>query len=247
MGRTDLFFPFGPSLSKLIQSKLAHYRAPGTLAPPAVIGEKKQVAMNQIVVREVAELLFRIGAVRFGRFTLKDGRESPFYLDLRILVSHPDAMARVARAMLQRAESLAYDRLAGIPYAGLPIAVAMSLIGLRPVVYPRKEAKDYGTRRAVEGEFSSGERALVVDDVVTSGGAKVEAVQALRAVGLTVEDILVVVDRQEPGARVLADAAVKLHSVIQVGELLETLRRGGQISADDYRRADAFLSGAAPR
>jgi uridine monophosphate synthetase len=201
--------------------------------------------MNQIVVREIGEMLFRIGAVRFGRFTLKDGRESPFYLDLRILVSHPDGLARVARAMLQRAEGLAYDRLAGIPYAGLPIAVAMSLIGLRPVVYPRKEAKGYGTGRAVEGEYAAGERVLVVDDVVTSGGAKIEAVQALRAVGLVVEDILVVVDRQEPGSRVLADAGVSLHSVVGVVELLESLRRSNHIGEDEFRRSSNFVAGAA--
>ena len=125
-----------------------------------------------IVERELSELLHRIGVVRFGEFTLKDGRRSPFYLDMRVLVSHPSALARVARAMLQRAEGLRYDRIAGLPYAGLPIAVAMSLIGERPMIYARKEAKQYGTKKLIEGEYRAGERALMVDDVVTSGGAK---------------------------------------------------------------------------
>ena len=110
--------------------------------------------------------------VRFGDFTLKDGRRSPFYLDMRVLVSHPVALARVGRAMLQRAEGLRFDRIAGLPYAGLPIAVAMSLIGERPMIYARKEAKQYGTKKLIEGEYRAGERALMVDDVVTSGGAK---------------------------------------------------------------------------
>src|SRR5262245_11411821 len=139
------------------------------------------------VERELSELLYRIGAVRFGEFTLKDGRRSPFYLDLRVLVSHPDALARTARAMLQRTAGLQYDRLAGIPYAGLPLAVAMALVGERPMIYARKEVKEYGTKRLVEGEYRAGERALLIDDVVTSGGAKLEAIGPFRDAGLVVE------------------------------------------------------------
>lgn len=194
------------------------------------------------VETDLSQLLYRIGAVRFGEFKLKDGRLSPFYLDLRILVSHPDALARVARAMMQRAEPLRYDRLAGIPYAGLPIAVAMSLISGRPVVYPRKEQKEYGTRRPVEGEFQPGERALVVDDVVTSGGAKIEAVVPLKEVGLLVEDVLVVIDREDRGQIVLAEAGLRLHSVLKVRELLSLLCESGAVPEAQVRRALDFLS-----
>lgn len=196
------------------------------------------------VERDLSELLYRIGVVRFGQFTLKDGRVSPFYLDLRILVSHPDALARVGRAMNQRAEAIAYDRLAGIPYAGLPIAVAMSLIGGRPLVYPRKEKKEYGTRQQVEGEFQPGERALVIDDVVTSGGAKIEAVAPLKDAGLFVEDVLVVVDREDRGATTLAQAGLRLHSVLKVRDLLGHLRGGGKADERDVERALDFLAEA---
>lgn len=196
------------------------------------------------VETDLSELLYRIGAVRFGEFTLKDGRVSPFYLDLRILVSHPDALARVARVMTQRAEPLRYDRLAGIPYAGLPIAVAMSLIGGRPLVYPRKEKKEYGTRHQVEGEFRPGERALVIDDVVTSGGAKIEAVAPLKQVGLVVEDVLVVIDREDRGQETLAKAGLRLHSVLKVGDLLANLRAQGAVPESDVQRALDFLAEA---
>lgn len=194
-----------------------------------------------LVERELSELLHRIGAIRFGDFTLKDGRQSPFYLDLRILVSHPAALSRVARAMLQRAAPLRYDRLAGIPYAGLPIAVAMSLIGERPMVYARKEAKQYGTKRMVEGECRPGERALLIDDVITSGGAKLEALAPFLDAGLVVEDVLVVVDREDSGAGALADAGLRLHSVLKVRALLGHLRAHGAVNAADVERAFAFL------
>jgi uridine monophosphate synthetase len=196
---------------------------------------------NSPAVRELSRELFRIGAIRFGSFTLKDGRESPFYLDLRILVSHPTALARVGRALARRAEALRYDRIAGIPYAGLPIAVAMSLVNERPIVYPRKEAKAYGTRKAIEGEFAAGDVALVVDDVITSGGAKLEAIEQLRAAGMRVEDVLVVVDRSDPGRNPIEAAGMRLHSVLRVEPLLDTLLEEGLIDQNGHDRSIDFL------
>jgi uridine monophosphate synthetase len=193
-------------------------------------------------VASLSDLLHRIGAVRFGDFELKDGRRSPFYLDLRLLVSHPDVLAKVARALTQRARGLRFERLAGVPYAGLPLAVAMSLISGTPVVYARKEAKRYGTARTVEGEFRAGERALIVDDVITSGAAKIEAIAPLREAGLVVEDVLVVVERDPRGRDALAAAGLKLHSVLTARELLEHLRRSGNVGEGEIRRALDFLA-----
>ena len=185
--------------------------------------------------------LHRIGAVRFGDFVLKDGRHSPFYIDLRVLISQPAVLRRVAIAMLDCAGPLRFDCLAGIPYAGLPIAVAMSLESWRPLVYPRKELKAYGTGRQVEGVFQPGERALVIDDVVTTGGAKIEAIAPLRDAGLVVEDVLVVVDREQSGERILAAAGLRLHSVLKVHALLEQLHQAGNIGDEELARAKEFL------
>ncbi len=195
------------------------------------------------VARELSETLLRIGVVRFGEFTLKDGRQSPFYLDMRVLVSHPAALARIARAMLQRAEALSYDRLAGLPYAGLPIAVAMALISEQPMVYARKEAKEYGTKRLIEGEYACGERVLMIDDVVSSGGAKLEAAVPFREAGLVVEDVLVIVDRSAGGAAALAVAGLRLHSVLTVEALFGHLDALGVVPPPDLARARAFLAG----
>jgi len=195
------------------------------------------------VARELSETLLRIGVVRFGDFTLKDGRRSPFYLDMRVLVSHPAALARIARAMLQRAEGLSYDRLAGLPYSGLPIAVAMALISERPMLYARKEAKEYGTKRLIEGEYARGDRALMIDDVVTSGGAKLEAAVPFREAGLVVEDVLVIVDRSAGAADALSAAGLRLHSVLTVEALLGHLDALAVVPPADLSRARAFLAG----
>jgi uridine monophosphate synthetase len=189
--------------------------------------------------------LHRIGAVRFGSFVLKDGSTSPIYIDLRILVGYPRVLRKVAQAMLSRAAALAYDCLAGIPYAGLPLAVAMALEADRPLVYPRKETKTYGTKRQVEGVFKGGDRALVIDDVITTGGAKIEAIAPLRDAGLVVEDILVVVDREQSGAQALSAAGLHLYSVLKIRELLACLRAAGAISAPEFERVAAFLGTSA--
>jgi len=190
----------------------------------------------------LAEKLHRIGAVRFGTFTLKDGRQSPFYIDLRVIISAPDVLRDVAHAMLERAASLRYDRIAGLPYAGLPIAVAMSLESGVPLIYPRKEAKDYGTARQIEGVHHAGERVLVVDDVITSGGAKIEAIAPLRQAGLIAEDVLVLVDRSADRGAALAPHGATLHSVVRVEDLLEPLRAAGRISDAELSAARAFLA-----
>lgn len=192
----------------------------------------------------VARELHRIGAVRFGRFTLKDGRESPFYVDLRILIARPASLRLVAAAMVERAREIPHACLAAIPYAGLPLGIAMSLASDTPLVYPRKEAKDYGTKKRVEGVFEAGDRALVIDDVITSGGAKVEAIAPLREAGLVVEDVLVVVDREESGAQVLESAGLRLHSVLKISEALRALVADGALAEDDARRALAFIGKA---
>lgn len=198
--------------------------------------------MNPLAPR-LAELLHRIGAIKFGQFTLKDGRQSPFYVDLRLLVSDPAVLREVGHAMLERAraDGLTFDRIAGLPYAGLPIAVAMSLESGVPLIYPRKEIKDYGTQRQIEGAYAAGERVLVVDDVITSGGAKIEAIAPLRQAELVAQDVLVLVDRSADRGAVLQPHGLQLHSVLRVEDLLEPLRRSGAISDAEHAAAQAFL------
>lgn len=188
--------------------------------------------------------IHRIGAVRFGEFRLKDGSLSPFYIDLRLLVANPDVLKKVGEGMAVLARSIEHECVAGIPYAGLPIAVALSLASGVPLIYPRKERKEYGTGRLVEGVYSPGDRALVIDDVITSGGAKVEAIAVLRNEGLTVNDVMVVVDREGPGTKAMADAGLRLHSLLRIRPMFDMLATRGAITAADHQRALDYLSRA---
>jgi len=173
--------------------------------------------------------LFALGAVQFGSFTLKSGATSPVYLDLRLLVSDPLLLADVAAAYARVLDGLAFDRIAAIPYAGLPIGTAVALATGRPMVYPRKEVKGYGTGRAVEGRFEAGETAVVLDDLISSGESKREAIAPLEAAGLVVRDVVVLVDREGGGREDLAATGYRLHSVLTLTQIAAALAAGGHI------------------
>lgn len=176
-----------------------------------------------VAIEEIVLDLARIGAVRFGQFTLKSGQVSPVYIDLRVLVSYPDLLMRVADAYSRLLSGLEYDRIAAIPYAAIPIASAVSLCTGRPMIYPRKEVKTYGIHRAIEGEFKIGERAVILDDLITTGASKLEVIQPLLSAGLKVHDIVVLIDRQGGGVEDLVRAGYRVHSVVTLTEMLQIL------------------------
>lgn len=189
----------------------------------------------------LANDLLEAGCVRFGDFTLRSGQKSPIYLDLRRLVSHPALLTETAAAYLPLLARLSYDRLAALPYAALPIATVLALQTGRPMVYPRKEVKEYGTREAVEGDFSPGETVVVVDDVATTGVSKFEAIERLQAAGLVVQDLAVLIDREGGAAEALARAGYRLHAVFTLSALLDHWQMTQRISEAQADSVRAFL------
>ena len=188
--------------------------------------------------------LLDAGCIKFGAFTLKSGLTSPIYIDLRLLVSHPVLLSEVACAMADLARDLPFDRIAAIPYAALPIGVAMSLEMARPMIYPRREVKQHGIRRAIEGAFEAGETVLLVDDLITRGGSKLEAIESLESAGLTVQDVLVLIDREQGGAEDLERRGYHLHTVLQLSRMLDTLRDSAHITEAQHSEVSAYLRDA---
>ena len=194
-----------------------------------------------------AELILKLhdlGAVRFGQFTLASGRSSPIYIDLRLLVSDASALRLAAEAYTARLRGLAYDRLAGVPYGALPIATVIGQLLGQPLIYPRKEAKAHGLGRAIEGAFAVGERVVIIEDLITSGGSVIEAATTLRAAGLQVTDAVVLIDREQGGAANLAQAGIAAHAVMRLGEVLTVLEQAGRISAEQAANVRAYLEQA---
>ncbi len=188
-----------------------------------------------------AVALHRIGGVKFGEFTLKSGQKSPIYVDLRGLVSHPEILRMAGEALAGVLEGLEFDRIAGLPYAGLPLAVSASLAGNRPMLYARKEAKEYGTRKRIEGDYAAGQTVALLDDVITNGGAKLELAEPFLEEGLAVRDFVVLVDREQGGREALAAHGYRLHSVFTLRELLAALRRHGAIDEATLEAVTGYL------
>src|SRR5574338_157752 len=177
----------------------------------------------------LADALLAAGCIKFGSFTLKSGLVSPIYIDLRQIISYPRLLEDVGAAYLPLLRELTFDRIAGLPYAAIPIATAVSLQGSYPMIYPRKEVKTYGTKAEIEGEYHAGETVLVIDDLATTGGSKFEAIEKLTGVGLIVTDIVVLVDRQSGAKESLAQAGYSMHAVLTISQLLEYWEANGKV------------------
>ena len=175
--------------------------------------------------------LYDIGTIRFGQFTLHSGRKSPIYLDLRLLASFPSTMRQAAAAYRPILEELSFDLLAATPLAGLPIGTAISLDMNVPLIYPRGTAKSYGTGKRIEGTWSAGQTAVVIDDLITSGDSLLQAIHTLSEAGLQVTDIAVLIDREQGGRAALADQGYNLHSAVNMSQLLAILQNKERITA----------------
>jgi len=191
--------------------------------------------------QEIALALHEIGAIKFGEFTLKSGIISPIYIDLRLLISYPRVLRLISEAMIEMAKDLKFHVVAGIPYTALPIATAISLSQNWPMVYARKEVKDYGTKKKIEGVFKEGGTALIIDDLITTGGSKFETIEPFEASGLKITDFLVLVDREQGGGRLLEEKGYKLHSVIGINELLDILKENGKLDEVRFNEVKDFI------
>jgi uridine monophosphate synthetase len=190
----------------------------------------------------LADGLLSAGCIKFGEFTLKSGLKSPIYIDLRQIITYPKLLADIARAYLPILSILQFSRIAGLPYAAIPIATAISLAGNYPMIYPRKEVKTYGTKAEVEGEYHAGETVVVIDDLATTGGSKFEAIEKLTGVGLVVRDVVVLVDRQSGAKESLAQAGYTMHAVLTISQLLEYWEEHGKVEKDKIEETRKFLA-----
>ena len=175
------------------------------------------------MTREELARALRETAYLEGDFVLRSGRRSRYYLDKYRFETRPDVLAPLARALAAavREHEPDADRLAGPELGAVALAAAASLESGLPFLIVRKAAKDYGTANQLEGVHGAGDCVCLIEDVVTSGGAAIEAVQALRAAGLRVSNAVCVVDREEGGVDELARHAVRLRALYRASELLE--------------------------
>ncbi|MDB5183028.1 MAG: uridine monophosphate synthetase [Candidatus Saccharibacteria bacterium] len=194
--------------------------------------------------KEIALDLHEIGALKFGEFTFKSGIVSPMYMDLRLFVSYPKVLKKVAKAFASMIEPLEYDKLAGIAYAALPIAGAVSLEMEKPWIYMRKEglAKGYGLKKAIEGEFNEGDVVVVIDDLVTKGDSKLEVIEPFQNNGLVIKDFVVLIDYEKGGSALLKEKGYNLHAFLTMKEVVEIMKQNNKIDDTKYKQCVDFLA-----
>jgi len=169
---------------------------------------------------ELIGALTAADAVRFGEFKLSHGGTSDYYIDKYLFETDPDALTLVAEAFADRLTGTD-AKLAGVALGAVPlVAVTAAELG-RPYVIARKRAKEYGTGNRIEGRLDEGEDVIVIEDIATTGQSAVDAVEALREAGATVNRVLVVVDREEGASELLADHDIELESLLTASELLD--------------------------
>ena len=159
-------------------------------------------------------------ALLHGDFVLRSGKRSTVYLDKYRFETDPALLGPIGAALAElAAQGAPPDRLAGPELGAVPLAAAAALASGIPFLIVRKAAKDYATEGLIEGVFEPGERVLAIEDVVTTGGALIAAVEALRAAGLAIERALCVLDREEGGSEALAALGVRLEPLFRRADL----------------------------
>ncbi len=169
---------------------------------------------------ELKEMLKEVGAIRFGEFTLRSGKKSRYYVDLKKATCDPATLRKMAEEVVERIPP-GTDRVAGLELGSVPIASVVSVMSDIPMIIVRKEKKGYGTGNRIEGELKEGEKVLIIEDTTTTGGQIVRAIEAIRAAGGEVKDAVVLVNRQEGSDEAVSEKGVNLISVISALQLLE--------------------------
>jgi orotate phosphoribosyltransferase len=197
---------------------------------------------------ELSRILVKTGATKFGLFKLSSGKLSPYYIDLRMIPGDPKGLQTVIEIYETMTRSkigvASFDRIAGVPTAGIPYASILAYRLSKPFLYVRRETKTHGGERRVEGQLLPGDRVMLVDDLITTGKNTLQAAEAIRAEGGQVERAIVLIDRQEGGAAALAKAGLRLHAFTTVTRIARRLSESGVIEDDQYKAILAQIEAA---
>lgn len=187
----------------------------------------------------MANILYKIDAIKFGVFQLSSGQASPYYIDLRVIPSFPDAFREIcdsyAQYITKEIGLKNFDRIAGIPLAGIPFASQIAYNLKKPFLYVRKDIKLHGRERRVEGILISGEKVLLIDDLLTTGLTLKNAAEVVRAEGGVVSDAVAFLDREEGGKQLLEQSGVKVHLLLNISEIANTLFEIGAIDQESLK------------
>ena len=168
---------------------------------------------------ELIQLLKECGAIQFGKFVLTSGAVSDYYIDIKKASTNPSVLKKIAEAMAKLAEG--YDLLAGMELGAVPLVVALSLETNVPYVIVRKEKREHGTSKQIEGEEVKDKKVLIIEDVTTTGGSIIKTIKIIRENKGIVDEVVVVVDRESGAEEKLKNVDVSFIPLLSVSDILK--------------------------
>lgn len=192
--------------------------------------------------REVALSLHKFGILQFGSFTLKSGIVAPFYCDMRVVQSYPEALHSITKIYAEMLTDLPQDvLLAGIPEAGIPLATAVGYETNRPLIQPRAKLKEHGKGKAIEGEWKPGDKVAIIDDLVTKGDSKIESIAQFKSCDLNVVGFYLLLDREMGGKELVEKAGYKVTIAMTMTEVFEILAEEKKLTTEQRDEMIAFM------
>lgn len=202
-----------------------------------------KLQFNPTTREELLIQLAKIGVIKFGEFTLKSGKKSPVYVDMRKVISYPEIMESLTYVMWEKIQEKPFDLLCGVPYGAIPLTTALSLYSHKPMIMLRKETKEYGTKQSVEGAWQRGDQVLLVEDVTTSGASVLAAAQMLEEHGLRARNAVVFLDRDQGASEQLFAQGIVLDPVCTLEMAVEILFKEKYVSEANYAATKEYLQG----
>jgi orotate phosphoribosyltransferase len=197
------------------------------------------------LMKQVGILLIKNNAVKFGDYILTSGKRSPYYIDLRQTISSPITMDWIAnsltRIVVNEIGITRIDKILGVPTAGVPFATVVSQkLGI-PLIYYRQARKEHGVRKKVEGILDRNDRVLIVDDLITTGDSVIEAAEVVRDQGGVVNEMVVLLDREQGGEENLRKSRIEPHLLFKISDAMNWLHSVHLISDDIYETLIRYL------
>ena len=178
-------------------------------------------------VKEFAIFLYKNNIIKFGNFTLASGKNSPYYIDLRLVPSYPHQFRKMIKNLQNLIDKKTglknFDALVSVPTGGLVIASALAIETVKPLIYVRNKSKEYGTSKLIEGKLSSNMKLVMIDDVATTGNSILNGIKQLQEAGSIISESYVIVNRLENAKKAMDSVGVKLYQLTDILEITKIL------------------------
>ena len=191
-------------------------------------------------VKEFATFLYKNDVIKFGNFTLASGKDSSYYIDLRLVPSFPHQFRKMIKNLqnliIEKVGLDDFDSFASVPTGGLVVTSALAIETVKPLIYVRNKPKEHGTTKSIEGKISTGMKVVMVDDVMTTGTSVLNGIKQLKESGLSISDVFVIINRLEGADKVFSDMGVQIHQLTDILEITNILFQEKLISKEIFEK-----------